>query len=86
MNIDELITIVKNKLKKEIPIQKLYVEDKSFLHQNHKGNQPGKYHLKINIKSQELKKINKIESNRIVHKILEEELSKYIHSIQILIS
>ena len=37
---------------------------KSFLHKNHAGNQEGKFHLKINLKSPELKDMNKIESTR----------------------
>ena len=47
MNINELIAIVKKKLEKEIVIQDLKIEDKSFLHKNHKGNQEEKFHLKL---------------------------------------
>jgi len=86
MNINELITIVKKKLLSEINIQSLNIEDKSFLHKNHKGNQEGKYHLKVIIVSEELKNMNKIESNKKIYKILDQELKEFIHSIQILIS
>ena len=86
MDINELIAIVKNKLQEEITIENVKIEDKSFLHKNHKGNQEGKYHLKIKIVSEELKKMNKIESNKKVFKILDQELKEFIHSIQILIS
>ena len=86
MDINELIAIVKKKLKKEILIENIYIEDKSFLHKNHSNNQKGKFHLKISIKSTELKKISKINSNRKIYKILEKELNQYIHSIQILIT
>ena len=86
MDINELITIVKKKLIDQINIESINIEDKSFLHKNHKGNQEGKYHLKINIVSDELKKMNKIERNKKVYKILDQELKESIHSIQILIS
>ncbi len=86
MDINELITIVKNKLLNQINIESINIEDKSFLHKNHKGNQEGKYHLKLIIVSEELKKMNKIESNKIIYKILDKELKEFIHSIQILIS
>ena len=86
MDINELITIVKNKLLNQINIESINIEDKSFLHKNHKGNQEGKYHLKLIIVSQELKKMNKIESNKKIYKILDLELKEFIHSIQILIS
>ena len=61
------------------------VEDKSFLHKNHPGNQKDKFHIKITLESYELKKLSKIESNKKIYKILEQELNKFIHSIQILI-
>ena len=86
MDINELIAIVKKKLINQINLENIIIEDKSFLHKNHKGNQEGKFHLKIIIVSEELKKINKIESNKKIYKILDQELKDYIHSIQISIS
>ena len=56
MNINELIAIVKKKLCDKIIIEKINIEDKSFLHKNHRGNEIGKFHLKIYIQSKELKK------------------------------
>ena len=86
MDINELIAIVKKKLEDQIKINNIVIEDKSFLHKNHATNQEGKFHLKINLKSPELKDMNKIESTKKVYKILDEELKNYIHSIQILIN
>ena len=86
MNINELIAIVKNKLKKKLIIQNLKIEDKSFLHKNHAGHQEGRFHLKLTIESDELAKINKIESTKKIYSILSVELKEYIHSIQILIN
>jgi BolA protein len=86
MDINELIAIVKKKLQDQIKIESINIEDKSFLHKNHAGNQEGKFHLKINLKSIELKKMNRIESNKKIYKILDKELKEFIHSIQILIS
>jgi len=86
MDINKLIAIVKKKLSNQINIDSLNIEDKSFLHKNHKGNQEGKFHLKLTIVSEELKKMNKIESNKKIYKILDKELKEFIHSIQILIS
>ena len=73
-------------IRDRINIESINIEDKSFLHKNHTGNQEGKYHLKLIIVSDELKKMNKIESNKKIYKILKQELKEYIHSIQILIS
>ena len=86
MNINELIAIVKKKLLNEILIEDILIEDKSFIHKNHSGNQPNKFHLKITLKSEQLKKMTKIESNKKIYKILDNELKNFIHSLQILIS
>ena len=85
MNINELIAIIKTKLENNFQIQNIKIEDKSFLHKNHKGNQEGKFHLKISLKSYQLKEMNKIESNKKIFKILDKEIKNFIHSIQILI-
>ena len=86
MNINELIAIVKKKLEKEIIIQGLKIEDKSFLHKNHKGHQEGKFHLKLIINSDELTKTSKIVSTKRIYSILDLELKEHIHSIQILLN
>ena len=86
MDINELIAIVKKKLTDQIDIESIEKEDKSFLHKNHAQNQEGKFHLKINLKSSELNKISRIESNKKIYKVLDLELKKFIHSIQILIT
>ena len=85
MDINDLIAIVKKKLQKQINIENIKIEDKSFLHKNHAGNQEGKFHLKISLISNELKTMNKIESNKKIYKILDKEIKESIHSIQILI-
>ena len=58
MDINELIAIVKKKLADQIDIESIKIEDKSFLHKNHSGNQEGKFHLKITLISSELKKMS----------------------------
>ena len=86
MEINKLIEIVKKKITKEIVLQKIDVEDKSFLHKSHKNNSPNKFHIKIIIMSDELKSKKKIESSQKIYKILENELKNYIHSIQLSIN
>jgi len=86
MNINELIAIVKSKLERKIVIQNLKIEDKSFLHQNHVGHQEGKFHLKLIINSDELSKTSKIISTKRIYNVLDIELKKHIHSIQILLN
>ena len=86
MDINELIAIIKKKIENEIAVDNLKIEDKSFLHKNHPGNEKNRYHLKISIESEELKKMSKIESNKKIYRILNEEMKLFIHSIQILLN
>ena len=86
MNINQLISIIKNKLENNILFEDIKIEDKTFLHRNHKGHKDGKFHIKITIKSTELKKLNKIQSTKKIYSILNQELKTHVHSIQILIN
>ncbi len=83
MNINNLIIKIREKLNKEIKYERLNIEDKTFLHKNHVSHETGKFHLKITIKSNELKKISRIEANKKIFSILNEYIKKYIHSISI---
>tara|TARA_B100000579_G_scaffold140824_1_gene114423 strand:- start:1050 stop:1310 length:261 start_codon:yes stop_codon:yes gene_type:complete len=85
MDINELISTVKKKIRDNISLEKIDVEDKTFLHKNHDSHELGKFHLKLIITSLELKKMSKIESTKRIYNVLEKELKTHIHSIQILI-
>ena len=86
MEINKLIEIVKEKISKEIILQEINVEDKSFLYKDHKNNSPNKFHIKISIISDELKSKKKIDTTKRIYKILENELKNHIHSIQLSIN
>ena len=86
MNINDLIAIVKKKLITQIVIEKIDIEDKSFLHKNHSGHQEGKFHLKLIIKSKELNNLSRVEGNKKIYKILNQEIKDHVHSLQILIN
>ena len=85
MNINNLILIVKKKINESLLVENIEVEDKTFLHKNHKSHNEKKFHLKLIIRSSELKRMKKIQSTRKIYSILQDELDQYIHSIQILI-
>ena len=83
MKISELIKIIEKKILSQDCITKVKIEDKSFLHKNHKSNEKGKFHILLLIESAELKKKNKLYSTRFIYKILDNELKNNIHSLQI---
>ena len=86
MNIIQLIEIVKNKLHNNIICDNIEVEDKTFLHERHASHDKNKFHIKLIITSDYLKKKNKIQSTKEIYKILQKELKDNIHSIQIFIN
>tara|TARA_Y100000590_G_scaffold255516_1_gene286894 strand:+ start:263 stop:523 length:261 start_codon:yes stop_codon:yes gene_type:complete len=86
MDINQLILLVKNKIEKNIVVQNIIIKDKTYLHIKHESHSHGKFHLELIVKSEELSKFSKIERTKKIYKILDEEMKKYIHSIQILIS
>ena len=83
MNINQLIETIEKKILSQDCISRVYIEDKSFLHKNHKSNENGKFHIILSIESAELRKKNKLYSTRFIYKILDSELKNYIHSLQI---
>jgi BolA protein len=85
MKINGLIKILKEKLTKEININNIKIEDKSFLHKKHQNFSKDKFHIKLIIESSELKKISSIEANRKIHGVLRDEIDRSIHSLQIII-
>ena len=78
MNINELNSIIRSKISQNISFQKITMEDKTYLHEKNK------FHIKLIIKSDELSKMSRVDSNKKIYKILEYELKNYIHSIQVL--
>ena len=84
MEINNLINIIKKKLLENLFIEKIIIEDKTYLHTKHLSHDKNKFHIKLTISSRELKKISKLDASKKVNKILEEEIKNYIHSIQIL--
>ena len=86
MDIKQLIAIVKKKISQQIVLEDIKIEDKTFLHKNHKSHEKNKFHIKLIIKSEQLKNQSKIQSAKKIYKILDYEIKKYIHSIQILVN
>ena len=86
MEINILIEKVKKKICDKIKCEKITIEDKTFLHKKHKNFDTKKFHLKIEIESLELKSKKKLDSNRYIFSIINNELKEYIHSIQLFIN
>ena len=86
MEVNQLISIVKKKIEEKILVQNILIEDKTYLHLKHSSHESGKFHIVLKISSEELNKYSKIDATKKIYKILDYEIKKYIHSIQILIN
>ena len=85
MNINDLNDTIKKKITKQLMIDEILIEDKTYLHVKHKNFQKNKFHIKIFIKSKELSNMSKINSTKKIYEILKLEIKNYIHSIQIIL-
>ena len=56
MNINQLIIIIKKKINNNLDCDNVEVQDKTYLHTNHKTQEKNKFHIKLIIESEELKK------------------------------
>ena len=74
---------VKEKIRNKLNPEELSLIDNSFLHTKHKSFDPKKFHIKLVIKSKELKKISKIEAHKIIFSILKDEMNNKIHALEI---
>ena len=74
---------VKEKIRNKLNPEELSLIDNSFLHTKHKSFDPKKFHIKLVIKSKELKKISKIEAHKIIFSILKDEMNRRIHALEI---
>ena len=83
MDINQLSKKIENKLLQESSIKHVNIIDNTYKHLSHNSHQEDKFHIKLEINSDILKKKNKIVSNKLIYKILNEELKTHIHSLQI---
>ena len=83
MDINQLSKKIENKLLNDNSIKNVKIIDNTYKHLKHNSHQKGKYHIKLEINSEILKKTDRIQSNKVIYKILSEEFKTDIHSLQI---
>ena len=74
---------IREKLNKEIAIEDLRIVDNSHKHRKHKFFSPEKFHLQLKIKSLYLNSLSRINAQKIVMKVLSEDLKTKIHALEI---
>ncbi len=71
------------KLNSEIKIEDIEIIDNSYKHKGHKFFSPEKLHLHLKIKSLYLNSIPRVSAQKMVMKILSEDLKTKIHALEI---
>ena len=71
------------KLKNEIELEDIEIVDNSHKHKGHKFYSPEKFHLKLKIKSSYLNSLSRINAQKMIMKILKEDLETKIHALEI---
>ena len=74
---------IKEKINKKINPENLVFIDNSTLHSKHKFYDSNKFHIKIIVKSEELKKMNKVLAHKKIYSILKDEMKNKIHALEI---
>ena len=74
---------IKEKINKKINPESLIIIDNSTLHSKHKFYDSNKFHLKIIIKSEKLKNMDKITAHKEIFSILKDEMKNKIHALEI---
>ena len=74
---------IKDKIEKKIKPDQITLIDNSSLHAKHKSFDLNKFHLKIIIKSEKLKRMSKIDAHKEIFSILKDEMKTKIHALEI---
>jgi len=74
---------IKRKIKDDLSPDEISVFDNSHLHKKHKSFSPEKFHLKLVVKSNKLKKMGKIEAHKLIYSVLKNEMMNKIHALEI---
>ena len=74
---------ISRKLNEEITIEDLEIVDNSYKHKGHKFYTPEKFHLHLKIKSLYLSSLSRVSAQKIIMKILSNDLKTKIHALEI---
>ena len=71
------------KLNAEIEIEHIDIVDNSHKHKGHKSFSPYKFHLHLKIKSSYLSSLSRVNAQKMIMKVLKNDLSTKIHALEI---
>ena len=74
---------IKSKLNEELEIEAIEIVDNSHKHKGHKFYTPEKFHLHLKIKSLYLSSLSRVSAQKMIMKVLSDDLKTKIHALEI---
>ena len=74
---------IEKKLRKQIKFESLEIVDNSHKHKGHKFFSEEKFHLHLKIKSLYLSSISRLSAQKLIMKVLKDDLKSRIHALEI---
>ena len=74
---------IRLKLNNEIDIENIEIVDNSHKHKGHRYFSPEKFHLHLKIKSLYLSSLSRVSAQKMIMKVLSDELKTKIHALEI---
>ena len=74
---------IKAKIINKIEVEDIEIIDNTHKHKGHKFYSPNKFHLHLKIKSLYLNSLSRVSSQKIIMKILSDDLKTKIHALEI---
>ena len=74
---------IKKKLEEKINFEKLEIIDNSYKHKGHKSFSPERFHLHLRIKSSYLNSMSRVNAQKMIMKVLKDDLNTKIHALEI---
>tara|TARA_Y100000591_G_scaffold46573_1_gene34990 strand:- start:422 stop:679 length:258 start_codon:yes stop_codon:yes gene_type:complete len=74
---------IRTKLSKEIELEDIEIVDNSEKHKGHRFYSPEKFHLHLKVKSLYLSSLSRVNAQKLIMKVLSDDLKKKIHALEI---
>jgi len=80
---NDFLEDLRKKIVSEINPEGISIIDNSQLHSKHKSFDKNKFHIKLVLKSEKLRQMNKVQAHKKVFSILSEEIKNKVHALEI---
>tara|TARA_Y100000996_G_C22502451_1_gene634994 strand:- start:884 stop:1138 length:255 start_codon:yes stop_codon:yes gene_type:complete len=77
------INQIEKKIKKKVKLEEIKIIDNSDAHKKHKFFQKNKFHLILEIKSNYLNSLKRLDAEKILMKVIKDEFQEKIHALEI---